>query len=191
MAETRLLIPKDRIGVVIGKGGEVKHQIEEKLGVKVEIDSREGEILIRGSDQNPLSVLRAKEIFLAMGRGFSPERAFRLLDESQYLQVLNLTDYVSENALQRIRGRLIGQRGKTRRAIEESLNVYVSIYGKTVSIIGDPQAVKMATQAVEMLVRGAQHSTVYKFLDKARKELKEMSKLQALGKSPVDFPQQS
>lgn len=189
MAEYRLLIPKDRIGVVIGRGGEVKREIERRLGVKVEIEGEEGQVVIRGPDENPLAVLKAKDIFLAMGRGFSPERAFRLFDESQYLDVIDMTEYVSERALERMRGRIIGERGKSRRAIEEHLKVFLSVYGKTVSIIGDAASVKAAREAIEMLLHGAQHSTVYKFLERASRQLKESSELQGIGEPPVNFAQ--
>lgn len=189
MTEYRLLIPKERIGVVIGKGGEVKHEIEKRLGVQVQIDGEEGSVTIRGPDDNPLGVLRAKDIFLAMGRGFSPERAFRLFDEGQYLEVIDMTDYVSDSALERMRGRIIGEKGKTRKTLEESLKVYVSVYGKTVSIIGSPEAVRIAREAVEMLLKGAQHSTVYRFLERKSKELRESLELQGVRESAVDFSQ--
>jgi ribosomal RNA assembly protein len=188
VAEYRLLIPKDRVGVVIGKRGEVKQEIERRLGVKVEIEGEEGQVIIRGPDENPLAVLRAKDIFLAMGRGFSPERAFRLFDESQYLDVIDMTEYVSERALERIRGRIIGEKGKSRRAIEEHLKVFLSVYGKTVSIIGDAASVKAAREAVEMLLQGAQHSTVYKFLERASRQLRENLELQGAREPAVGLP---
>lgn len=173
MAECRILIPKERIGVVIGKGGEVKHEIERRLGVQIEIDSEEGEVIIRAPDENPLAALRARDIIQAMGRGFSPERAFRLFNEDQYLDIINITDYVSSGALERMRGRIIGEKGKARKALEENLEVYVSVYGKTVSIIGSLPSVKAAREAVEMLLQGAQHSTFYRFIERMRKKLKE------------------
>ena len=175
--------------MIIGKGGEVKREVERRLGVQVEIDGEEGDVTIRGPDDNPLAVMRARDIFLAMGRGFSPERAFRLFDESQYLEVIDITDYVSDSALERMRGRIIGEKGKTRRIIEESLKVFVSVYGKTVSIIGSPEAVSLARQAIEMLLRGAQHSTVYRFLERKSKELRRSLELESIGKPAVDFSQ--
>ncbi|MEM2282283.1 MAG: KH domain-containing protein [Candidatus Hadarchaeales archaeon] len=184
MAEYRLLIPKERIGVVIGKGGEVKREIEQRLGVKVEIEGEE--ITIRGPDENPLAVLRAKDIVLAMGRGFSPERAFRLFDESQYLEIIDMTEYVSDRALERMRGRVIGEGGKARRALEERLKVWVSVYGKTVSLIGDPEAIRVARRAVEMLLEGAQHSTFYKFLERESKRLREASEPEGVREPPAN-----
>ncbi|HYZ94151.1 MAG TPA: KH domain-containing protein, partial [Nitrososphaeraceae archaeon] len=36
-------IPDDRIGVLIGKKGQVKHEIEDKCKVQIEIDSQNGD----------------------------------------------------------------------------------------------------------------------------------------------------
>jgi len=71
-----------------------------------------------------------------------------------------------------LRARLIGTHGRTRVTIEEMTGVYVSIYGKTVGIIGEVHELEMAREAVEMLVRGAPHNSVYKFLNKKRRELR-------------------
>ncbi|TDA32238.1 MAG: RNA-processing protein, partial [Hadesarchaea archaeon] len=87
-----LRLPKDRIGVAIGKKGSVKREIERRTGVKLLFDSEEGVVQIfRGED--PLSALKAREVLRAIGRGFSPEKAFSLLEEDHYLEVIELEDY--------------------------------------------------------------------------------------------------
>jgi ribosomal RNA assembly protein len=45
------------------------------------------------------------------------------------------------------------------------------VYGKTVAIIGDVAQVDLAREAVAMLVRGSMHRTVYRFLERKRKEM--------------------
>ena len=66
MAETRMtaVIPKDRVGVLVGPGGTVKSTIEEKLFVDLKIDSPSGAVEIGvkphapdfGDVKNPVSV---------------------------------------------------------------------------------------------------------------------------------------
>lgn len=46
---------------------------------------------------------------------------------------------------------------------------HVSIYGKTVSIIGDMEHLQIAKEAVEMILDGARHKTVYSFLERKNK----------------------
>ena len=49
---------------------------------------------------------------------------------------------------------------------------YVSIYGHTVALIGQHLNVQIARTAVEMILNGAEHKSVYSFLEKRRAEVK-------------------
>jgi ribosomal RNA assembly protein len=62
--------------------------------------------------------------------------------------------------------------GKTRRLIEELSNADMVVFGHTVGIIGTFEQVNVARSAVQMLIDGSQHRTVYKFLQRKRSELK-------------------
>ncbi|WP_457614392.1 KH domain-containing protein [Methanopyrus sp.] len=173
----RVKIPKDRIGVLIGKDGETKRYIEEKTGVELRIDSNTGEVEIRPTERvkDPLDIIKAKECVLAIGRGFSPERAFRLLrEEDASLEVVNLYELVGRNpkALERQRARIIGREGRTRQLIEELSGADVSIRGKTVALIGTPRQLQIARKAIEMLASGAPHGRVYRFLEDQRRKMK-------------------
>ncbi|MEM4548744.1 MAG: KH domain-containing protein [Nitrososphaerota archaeon] len=170
-------IPKDRIGVLIGVNGSVKKTIEEKLGVKLTIDSKYGVVSIElakspNEGGDPAAMFKARDVVVAIGRGFSPERAFKLFEDNVVLDIVHLEDFIGKNVndLVRVRARLIGTEGKTRKIIEENAHVLVSIYGDTVAIIGDPQDVEAAKEAVIRLITGSPHSAVYKMLDEyARK----------------------
>jgi len=171
-----LRIPLDRIGVLIGPHGRVKKSIEETCGVNLEVDSGSGGISIasRPETSDPLEIFKVEKVVLAIGRGFSPNKAFELLDEDVFLEVLDLRDYAgkSSSSIQRIKSRIIGERGKTRRIIEETTGAKISVYGHTVAIIGDPARFQAAKDAVIMLIRGRKHKTVYGFLHRKRQEIK-------------------
>jgi len=176
-ANTFTKIPKDRIGALIGPEGQVKDAIEKKLGVELTIDSETGDVTItlEPEAQDPSLLFRAKELVTAIGRGFSPDRAFRLLhDEDAVLEVIDLREVFGRSLsdLQRVKGRIIGQEGKTRRIIEELTEADISVHGHTISIIADVDQMEVAREAVQMLLRGSQHSTVYRFLHRKRRELK-------------------
>ncbi|MGI6009785.1 MAG: KH domain-containing protein, partial [Methanomethylophilus sp.] len=70
------------------------------------------------------------------------------------------------------RGRLIGRKGRTRELIEELADVYMSVYGNTVSLIGNSVSLPIASTAVEMLLHGSEHSTVYHYLESQRPRLR-------------------
>jgi len=179
-ARFHVKIPKERIGVLIGPGGSVRRRIEEALGVKLRVDSRSGdvEIALRDGEGDVSKLYQALNVVRAIGRGFSPERAFRLFDEDMLLDVIDLREYVgkSENALRRVKGRIIGRDGKTRRLIEELTGVYVSVYGHTVSLIGGVDQLLVAREAVTKLIKGSQHKTVYNYLFRAVRDLKRRRK---------------
>jgi ribosomal RNA assembly protein len=161
-------IPKERIGALIGKGGRVKQQIEKRCGVKIEIDSETGDTMIMDNKSSDhLEAFRAVEAITAISRGFSPERAYRLFDDDELIfQQIDLHDYTgkSPNALERIKGRIIGEGGKARRMIEELSGAYISVYGHTVCLIGNFREVKLSTDAIAMLAKGSMHKTVYNML---------------------------
>ena len=177
MSQLFARIPRERIGVLIGANGSVKEYIERKLPVKLDINSETGDVIItlKEGTEDPSLLFKAKDVVLAIGRGFSPERAFRLLDEENcILEIIDLRSMLgrSESALKRIKGRIIGRDGKTRAIIEEMSGALVSVYGHTVAIIGDFDQVNVAREAVNMLINGSEHASVYRFLQRKRQEIK-------------------
>ena len=170
----RIKIPLERVGVLIGHNGRVKGTIEERLEVRLDVDSRTGDIKVTSTGSDPSLLFRARDIVLAIGRGFSPEKAFNLFDEDLNLYVLDLEERCrSPSDIRRVKSRIIGKNGKARRILEEETTTKISIYGRTVSIIGDVQHLMVARDAVEMLIKGDLHRSVYRYLDRKRAELKD------------------
>jgi len=174
---TFLRIPKERVGVLIGPEGKTKKSIEEKLSVELQIDSETGDVTLIQAENvdDPSLLFKAKDVVTAIGRGFSPEHAFRLIrDEEAVLDIIDLRLIFgrSESDIKRIKGRIIGMNGKTRRIIEELTDTNVAVYGHTVGIIGNIEQTQAAREAIQMLIDGSLHSTVYRFLHRKRRELK-------------------
>jgi ribosomal RNA assembly protein len=168
-------IPRERIGALIGKSGKVKQDIEKRCGVAIEIDSENGDALITGDKPvEQMEIFKAIEIISAIGRGFSPQRAMRLMEGEEAFQQIDLRDYAgkSSSALERVKGRIIGEAGKSRRTIEDLTGSSISVYGHTVGIIGAYHEIKLATDAITMLCKGAMHKSVYNMLQEARRREK-------------------
>ena len=170
-------IPKERVGVLVGPDGKVKQGIEEKFMVELEIESEDGGVTIVLSERtnDPSLLFRAKDVVTAIGRGFSSEHAFRLLRNED--DIFDFIDFRaifgrSESDIKRIKGRIIGANGKTRKLIEELTDTSVVVYGHTVGFIGTFEQVDAARNAVQMLIDGSQHHTVYRYLQKKRSEFK-------------------
>ncbi len=166
--KTYLIVPKDRIGVLIGKSGKVREKIEKLTGVKLDINSKTGEVDILYDENSAENALKAKNIVQAIARGFSPENALLLASDDYYLVTVNIQDIVgkSRNALIRQRARVIGTQGKARKMFETLTGTKVSIYGKTVSIIGPLENVEIAKEGIVMLLNGTPHGDVYKHIQR-------------------------
>jgi ribosomal RNA assembly protein len=166
-------IPDDRIGVVIGPGGSIRREIARRTQAEVEVDADDGEIRVASPDTDPGAALRARDIVLAIGRGFSPERAWRLLKDGTGLLVLDIkvaTGHREKAALRRIRARVIGTRGRARARLEELSGCSVSVYGSTVALIGDDDQLERGERAIRLLLRGSEHSTVFHLLARLRRD---------------------
>jgi len=177
VAQLLVKIPKERIGVLIGPNGKVKENIEKKVSVNLEIDSETGDITVNLNKDvtDPSLLFKARDAVLAIGRGFSPGRAYKLFeDEDCMLTIIDLREIFgrSQSDIKRIKGRIIGKEGRTRKIIEELTDATVSVYGHTISIIGGLEEAETAREAISMLIKGSQHATVYRYLQRKRTELK-------------------
>lgn len=169
-------VPMDRIGVIIGKDGKVKKNIEEITHTKIVIDGATGTVQINRNEEENTNIgdWIAHNIIKAIARGFNPKIASKLTDEEYLIEIIDLEDIIGRNKknIQRVKARLIGESGKTWKNIENLADVNISIYGNSLGIIGKYEELKIAREAVQKLISGQKHSTVYKFLRKKHNELK-------------------
>jgi len=167
-------VPAERIGVIVGRKGRVKKRVEELTRSKITV-SEDGMVTISvpPDPQGPVLVWKARDMIRAMARGFSPKNALSLIDDDMRLVAISLREFVgtSPSQIRRVAGRIIGENGRTRRVIEQTTETKLSVYGRTVSIIGADPGLEYATRAVNMLINGAPHSTVYHYLERMRREM--------------------
>jgi len=143
----------------------------EKYGAKVELDERELYIKITpGPDTTVDAVLKLRDMAKAVALGFAPEQAMQLENEDYVLAVINLKEYTDKpNHLRRILGRIIGEGGRARHTIEQLAEVDMVVGDNYVAILGELKNVEIAKHAVEMLIEGKKHSTVYRFIQSAKR----------------------
>ena len=89
------------------------------------------------------------------------------------LVIISLREAVgtSPSQLKRVAGRIIGEHGRTRRVIEQVTETKITVYGRTVAIIGVEPGLDYARRAVDMLIQGAPHSAVYSRLERMRRDM--------------------
>ena len=174
--DTFVRIPRERVAILIGPEGKVKQYVEKRLNAKLEVDSEGGvTIALSENASDPSLLLKAKDVVTAIGRGFSPDVTFRLIrNEDDIFDMIDLRQIFgrSESDIKRIKGRIIGADGKTRKLIEELTEANMAVYGHTVGFIGNFEQVDAARNATQMIIEGCQHHTVYRYLQRKRTELK-------------------
>ncbi len=171
-----LKIPRERIGALIGPKGKAKKRIEDRFGVILEVESNSGSITVSlKPEQKDFSMIfTVQNVIKAIGRGFSPQRADILATEDYDILIIDLRDYVgdSKNALARVKGRIIGKKGRARALIEELTETSISVYGHTVTCIGNVENLEIAREAISRLLKGAFHKSVWNFLYAYRRKMK-------------------
>ncbi len=165
-----LKIPLERIAVLIGTEGETKKELENNTKSKIDV-SAEGDVTITGNDA--LLLYTARDIVQAIARGFNPKIAQLLLKTDYVLEIIDLRGVAgkSKNTQERLKGRVIGKAGKSREELERLTDTHISVYGKTIGIIGEVQQVAASREAVAMLLSGSMHKTVFAFLERKKKQM--------------------
>ena len=157
LVELLARVPKNRIAVLIGKGGQTRKMLEEASGAKLDIDSSTGEVTAEW-EQEPDPIVRMKmpDVVLAIGRGLAPSRAVQLIQDDIFLRMYDIREWVGRqpNQTRRMRSRLIGRNGRIRGLIEEISNCEMAIHGSTVLVIGDQDGIALAAPAIEGILRG-------------------------------------
>jgi ribosomal RNA assembly protein len=158
-------IPEERLKI-LRREKKLKDQLEKFTESKIRLNE---DVEIECEDS--LKVWRIKQVIQAFGRGFDFDTAMNLLDEDYCLEAIEIRDYAgkSRSRMLTLKGRVIGTKGKTKELMEKYTETKIAIYGKTICIVGKWDRVMIARKAVEMLLSGRLHTTVYKFLEKAKR----------------------
>lgn len=168
MPSAYLLVPYERIAVLIGPKGRTKKKIEQLTKTKITVDSSTGEVTIEGSDA--LQEMIAEKICKAIARGFAPEKAFLLSKEYYELRIIDLRELIgkSPKAIHTKKARIIGTSGSIRKRIEDSCNCHVSVYGDTVALIGTEDDLDCAESIVMDIISGSEIETAFRRLEERK-----------------------
>lgn len=159
-------IPAERVSALRGDADATLQLLERKLKCSIEV-SEEGAVEITGE---PVDEFFGKGVIRAIGRGFAPHKALKLLDDGYGFNLIDLRDYTSKpEAMTRIKGRLIGEKGKAKKIVEEEGECDLALWGHTIGVIAKLDTLDVATTAVFKLIEGQPHTAVYMYLEKNRR----------------------
>lgn len=161
-------VPDQQFNKVKSELNIIKKTIEGKGNCSLELDEKDRRVILKCESTGIYEFMRISKVIEAIIIGFSYVSALRLMDESKDLVIINLKDYASNPQHERrIKARIIGESGKVKRNIQELTSTEIIIADHVVSIIGKAEDVELAKRAIQMLIEGKEHSTVYKFLNRA------------------------
>ncbi|MCX6749324.1 MAG: hypothetical protein NTW17_01085 [Candidatus Pacearchaeota archaeon] len=138
-----------------------KQKLEKNLGIKITINKEE--IIIDGPAENEYV---AEKIIEALDFGFPFTVALLIKEEDLIFEALNIKNYTKRKDLTTVRARIIGKDGKTLSTLHQLTKCYFELKDNSVGIIGEPEHIRNANEAIISLARGAKHSNVYTFLEK-------------------------
>lgn len=142
-----------------------RKKLEEILEVK--IANRGTEVYIEGSPENEYI---AEKVILALDFGFPFSVAIEIKTEDLVFETLNIKEFTKQKNLARVRGRVIGMGGKTIKTISDLSNCYLEIKDNQVGMVGEPEFIKNAQEALISLVKGTKPGNVYAYLEKHQPE---------------------
>lgn len=143
-----------------------KKKLEKTLNVK--ITYRGKEVTIIGE---PKEEYIAEKVLDALNFGFPFFSAMGIKENEFILEIINIKDYTKRKDLERIKARIIGKKGKTLKTLCNLTNCYFEIKDNFVGIIGPPEYLENAQEAIISIIKGAKQGNVYGVLE--RNQIKE------------------
>jgi ribosomal RNA assembly protein len=132
-----------------------KKKLEKELNVK--ITNRGKEVYVNGSGENEYI---AEKVILALDFGF-PFSDAMLITKDHEFEILNIKEYTHRRSLEKVRGRIIGTGGKALQTLCQLTGCCFEMKDNKVGIIGPPECMKNAQEAIVSLAHGAKHGNVY------------------------------
>jgi ribosomal RNA assembly protein len=131
--------------------------------LKVKITNRGKEVSISGKPEDEYT---AEKVIDAINFGFPFTSAILIKEQGFVLEILRIKDYTRRHDLERVRARIIGKKGKTLHTLSQLTRCNFELKDNEVGIIGDPEHIKNAQEAVISIIKGAKQSNVYSHLEK-------------------------
>jgi len=140
-----------------------KKKLEKLLNIK--ITNKGKDVSFEGSPEDEFV---ATMVFEALEMGFSFSDASLIKEKELEFDRVNIKNFARRGNMEKIRGRLIGKNGTVLKALSELTKCSFEMKGNEVGIIGDPENIKFAIDAVIQIIQGSKHANVYRGLEKRK-----------------------
>ena len=138
-----------------------KKKLETELNIK--ISNRGKEVSITGEPEDEYI---AEKVIDSINFGFPISDALAIKKENFLFEVINIKEHTKRKDLERIRARIIGTEGKTLKTLGKLTKCSFELKDNEVGIIGSPEHIKNAQEAIISIIKGSKQGNVYSFLEK-------------------------
>lgn len=138
-----------------------KAKLEKKLNVK--ISNRGKEVQISGNSEEEYA---AEKVIDALNFGFPFSVAMLIKEHDFILEILNIKDHTKRHDLKIVRARIIGTKGGTLKTLNNLTKCNFEILDNQIGIIGSPEHIKHAQEAVISIIKGSKQGNVYSHLER-------------------------
>jgi KH domain-containing protein len=138
-----------------------KKKLEGELNIKIK--NRGKEVVIKGG---PVDEYVAKKVIDALNFGFPFSIALLIKKEDNLFEIINIKDHTKRRDLKIIRARIIGKKGKALGTLHQLTKCHFELKDNNVGIIGDPEYMENAQEAIISIIKGSKHANVYSNLEK-------------------------
>jgi len=162
----RVMIPTNRLKPLKENWPTIIKALVEHMKIEVKMNTKTKCVEMRNSDktENPSALQKSEEFLKAFVTGFDLQDAIAMLRlEDLYLETFEVKDVknLTGDHLSRCIGRICGEKGKTKYAIENSTRTRIIVADSKISLLGSYTNIGLARNAICSLILGAPPGKVY------------------------------
>lgn len=119
--------------------------------LKTTLNAKDGKLVVETTDKtfDPFVIFKGRDYLHLLARGVTIQQAKRVLEDDVFSEVIKIGNLCrNKEVFTKRRQRLFGPDGSTLKALEILTGCYLFIQGKTVSVIGQVQGIKLARQII-------------------------------------------
>lgn len=138
-----------------------KKRLEKILNVK--ISNKGKDVTIEGT---PEAEYVAEKVIESLDFGFPFSVATMIKKEEYLFEILNIKSFTKRKNLSEIKARIIGTQGQTLKTLSELTRCNFEIKDNQVGIVGHPEYIKNAQEAIIQIIQGSKQGNTYAWLEK-------------------------
>ena len=162
----RVLIPTNRLKPLKENWPIIIKALVEHMKIEVKMNTKTKCVEMRNSDKtkSPSALQKSEEFLKAFVTGFDLQDAIAMLRlEDLYMETFEVKDVknLTGDHLSRCIGRICGEQGKTKYAIENATRTRIIVADSKISLLGSYTNIGLARNAICSLILGAPPGKVY------------------------------